>query len=316
MKRSQFRRLMAILLRTLNRQTARTIRQYGVPVTEAQRIEVAAALLPHIQRARIQSHDLGVQLLRAQARELRITPPEVQPIRPYERQAVVTLLENATRVERSPRARSQVTVDGSTPRRGRPQIDSAAPKVAVEVLDPVTRRQSRVTVEVTAQNRKDPQVVKAITVKVAAAAERHAQMPSREATTDAVEALPTEGRGEVIGWARVMTGAETCGFCSMLASRGPVFPSEKGARFVSKRSKRFDIREPKKFHDHCDCEVVLVRKGEDWVGREQFEALETLWKDNTGKATGMGKLKAFTAALNQERADGNADRFFVPNPDS
>jgi hypothetical protein len=305
---------MALLLRTLNRQTRRTIQQYGVPVTEEQRIEVATALLPHIQRARIQSHELGVQLLRAQARELRVVAPEVQPIRPYERQAVVTLLENATRVERTPRARSRVTVEGSTPRSRRPVIEPAAPKVAVEVLDPVTRRQSRVTIEVTPQNRKDPQVVKAITVKVAAAAERHAQMPSREATTDAVEAAP-ERPGAVIGWARIMTGDETCGFCAMLASRGPTFPSEHGAKFVSQRSKRFDIREPKLYHDDCDCEVVLVRQGEDWVGREQYEALEKIWKDNTKKTIGLGSLKAFTAALNQERADGNADRFYVARPD-
>lgn len=299
MKRSQFRRLMGILLRTLGRQTRRTIAQYGVPVTDAQRVEVATALLPHIQRARVQSHALGVQLLEAQADGMGMPMPEVAPVRPYERQAVVTALENVTRVEKPRRTGPSVTVTDDN------EIPDDAPRVSVTVLDPVTRRDSRVTVEVTEDNRRDPEVVKVVTDKAVAVVERHARMPSREAVTDAADAVD-EYRGAKIGWARVLTGAESCGFCQMLVSRGPVYRSEQTASRIGGSQKAY--------HDNCDCEVVLVREDQDWVGREEYEALEQLWASSTAGTNGKSALKAFTAALNQEIVDGTASRF-IADPD-
>lgn len=299
MKRSQFRRLMDILLRTLGRQTRRTIQQYGVPVTDAQRVEVATALLPHIQRARLQSHALGVQLLEAQADGMGMPMPSVQPPRPYERQAVVTVLENVTRIQPPQRTGPSVTVTDDN------EIPDDAPRVSVTVLDPVTRRDSRVTVEVTEENRRDPEVVKVVTDKAVAVVERHARMPSREAVTDAADAID-EYRGAKIGWARILTGVESCGFCSMLASRGPVYKSEQTASRIGGSQKAF--------HDNCDCETVLVREDEDWVGQEAFEELEKLWIAATLTTSGKASLKAFTAALNQEIANGDAGRF-VPDID-
>ena len=299
MKRSQFRRLMDILLRTLGRQTRRTIAQYGVPVTDAQRVEVATALLPHIQRARVQSHALGVQLLEAQADGMGMPMPEVAPVRPYERQAVVTALENVTRIEKPRRTGPSVTVTDDN------EIPDDAPRVSVTVLDPVTRRDSRVTVEVTEDNRRDPEVVKVVTDKAVAVVERHARMPSREAVTDAADAVD-EYRGAKIGWARVLTGAESCGFCQMLVSRGPVYRSEQTASRIGGSQKAY--------HDNCDCEVVLVREDQDWVGREEYEALEQLWASSTAGTNGKSALKAFTAALNQEIVDGTAGRF-IADPD-
>lgn len=282
MKRSQFRRLMDILLRTLGRQTRRTIAQYGVPVTDAQRVEVATALLPHIQRARVQSHALGVQLLEAQADGMGMPMPEVAPVRPYERQAVVTALENVTRVERPRRTGPSVTVTDDN------EIPDDAPRVSVTVLDPVTRRDSRVTVEVTEDNRRDPEVVKVVTDKAVAVVERHARMPSREVVTDAADAVD-EYRGAKIGWARVLTGVESCGFCQMLVSRGPVYRSEQTASRIGGSQKAY--------HDHCDCETVLVRDGEDWEGREEYERLEQVWMQSTVGASGQSALRAFTQAV-------------------
>lgn len=282
MKRSQFRRLMDILLRTLGRQTRRTIAQYGVPVTDAQRVEVATALLPHIQRARVQSHALGVQLLEAQADGMGMPMPEVAPVRPYERQAVVTALENVTRVEKPRRTGPSVTVTDDN------EIPDDAPRVSVTVLDPVTRRDSRVTVEVTEDNRRDPEVVKVVTDKAVAVVERHARMPSREAVTDAADAVD-EYRGAKIGWARVLTGAESCGFCQMLVSRGPVYRSEQTASRIGGSQKAY--------HDHCDCETVLVRDDEDWEGREEYERLEQIWMQSTVGASGQSALRAFTQAV-------------------
>lgn len=319
MTRSAFRRLMNLLLLRLGRQTRRTIRQYGVPVTDAQRVEVAQALLPHIQRARLQSHELGVQLLEAQADAMEVDLPPVPPPRPYERQAVVTVLENVTRVERPRRAGPTVEVTDDA-------VPDDAPRVSVTVLDPVTRRDSRVTVEVTEENRNDPEVVEVIAERVASVAERHARMPSREALTDTVESDEAEELGEIIGFARVLTGAESCGFCAMLAARGPIFPEKPSvgpvsreaasAFFVSSRSKRFNSNELKAYHNNCDCEVVLVREGEDWPGMDQYDALDRLWiKVTEGqRLSAEGARKAFAKAFREEVANGNGGRF-VPDVD-
>lgn len=282
LKRSRFRVLMDTLLRTMGRQTRRVIQQHGVPVTDAQRVEVAQALLPHIQRARLQSYELGVRLLEAQAEAMDMPTPPVQPVRPYERQAVVTMLENVTRIEQPRRTGPAVTVTDDN------DIPDDAPRVSVTVLDPATRRSSRVSVEVTEDNRRDPEVVKVIAEKVQAVAERHARMPSREALTDAVDAVD-EYRGAKIGWARVLTGAESCGFCQMLVSRGPVYRSEQTASRIGSSQKAY--------HDRCDCEISLVREDEEWEGREEYERLERIWMQSTVGTSGHAALRAFTQAV-------------------
>lgn len=337
MNQSRFRRLVALLMKTLGRQVRRTIRTQGVPITAEQRADVAAALLPHIRRARAQSHALGVQMLEPQARALGIVTPPARPVRPYNRQAVETMLENVTNMHPRP-SRARVTVDSDAPE------DVRGPRVTVAALDPVTRRRARVTVDVTEENRRDPQVVKAVTARLEAAAERHARMPSREALTDALEATPivplraspdedpeadfvwddddllspddvNAGRAAIIGWARVLTGAESCPWCAMLASRGPVFNSERDALYITSRSERFDSRELKKYHDNCDCEIVMVREGVDWNGREQYEALEQLWIESTLDTSGDDSVKAFAQAFNQRAADGDIDQFIAEFPD-
>lgn len=290
---------MDALLRTMRRQVRNAVVQQGVPVTLEQREQLASVMLPAIRRARAQSHALGAQILETQAQALEIPTPPVQPVRRYERQAVVTMLENVTLVsDRSSNA--TVTVDDPG------EATERRPRVSVTVVDPESRRSSRVSVEVTEDNRRDPEVVKVIADKVQAVAERHARMPSREALTDAVES-DDDDDGPEIGWARVLTGAESCGFCAMLASRGPVYKSKKSASDAGGV-------DGKAYHDNCDCEVVLVREDQDWVGREEYEALEHLWASSTAGTNGKSALKAFTAALNQEIVDGTAGRF-IADPD-
>ncbi|BDQ19756.1 hypothetical protein RQN9TF_11140 [Rhodococcus qingshengii] len=299
MKRSRFRVLMDALLRTMRRQVRNAVVQQGVPVTLEQRERLASAMLPAIRRARAQSHTLGAQMLETQAQALEIPTPPVQSVRRYERQAVVTMLEDVTLVsDRSSNA--TVTVDDPG------EVAERRPRVSVTVVDPESRRSSRVSVELTEDNRRDPEVVKVIADKVQAVAERHARMPSREALTDAVES-DDDDDGPKIGWARVLTGAESCGFCAMLASRGPVYKSKKSASDAGGV-------DGKAYHDNCDCEVVLVREDQDWVGREEYEALEQLWASSTAGTNGKTALKAFTAALNQEIVDGTAGRF-IADPD-
>lgn len=52
-----------------------------------------------------------------------------------------------------------------------------------------------------------------------------------------------------VSWARIPTGAHTCAFCYMLASRGAVYGTEDAA---------------KKSHGKCDCVISPVRGDDDW----------------------------------------------------
>lgn len=58
-----------------------------------------------------------------------------------------------------------------------------------------------------------------------------------------------------LGWARVPSGADTCAFCRMLASRGAVYTSEARAKFG---------KSGRKYHGKCDCGVVVVRGPHDY----------------------------------------------------
>lgn len=73
-----------------------------------------------------------------------------------------------------------------------------------------------------------------------------------------------------VGWARVLTGRTSCGFCVMLASRGPVYSS---ARHAGKGG----AGGRDKFHNNCDCMVVPVYKSTDWTGRREFEELREFY---------------------------------------
>lgn len=88
--------------------------------------------------------------------------------------------------------------------------------------------------------------------------------------------------GRPRGWARVLTGARSCWFCVMCASRGPVYRSAKSAG---------DNKGPwNSYHDHCDCKVVPVFDHRNWEGVEQYRQLEKMWRDVTWKKRD-GKLR-------------------------
>lgn len=135
---------------------------------------------------------------------------------------------------------------------------------------------------------------------------------------------PTGGR-LLRGWARVATGAETCAWCLMLVSRGPVYLDASTAgldldsdhalhMWHSKESidqYSMDIDDlMEQWHDGCDCKVVPVFKNEGWFGQEaEHRALE-LWKEATREAKRLrrdgasihthGKDKGEELTFNQE----------------
>lgn len=101
-----------------------------------------------------------------------------------------------------------------------------------------------------------------------------------------------------VGWARVLQGRWSCGFCIMLASRGPVYSSADAAKYVAapvgeksreggflSRKARAELRKknPRAFHEHCDCIVVPVFDPENWSGRAEQQRLAKFYRDTVEK---------------------------------
>lgn len=102
----------------------------------------------------------------------------------------------------------------------------------------------------------------------------------------------------VRGWARVATGAETCAWCLMLISRGPVYTAASGGLSQADESDVLqwfqggdlseyfeDIDEyMDEWHPGCDCKVVPVFKLDDWPGLDAQKRAEELWIDASNEA--------------------------------
>lgn len=102
---------------------------------------------------------------------------------------------------------------------------------------------------------------------------------------DTITTTTTRSR-QALGWARVTDG-DPCYFCAMLASRGPVYNSERSATRTEDAGA---------FHDHCGCtaEPVFSRDAE-WPGKAREYA--DLWARTTKGLSGRDAVNAFRAAI-------------------
>lgn len=147
-------------------------------------------------------------------------------------------------------------------------LNPAAPGIGVEHLDPESQKQARQIVRAW-QHPEDPAVVERFIDELAASTSRHVKSASRDLVTDTA-------RLNRAGWARQLTGAESCPFCAMLVSRGAVY-SRETANFQT--------------HNHCDCTATLVRAADDdYPGKEQARVLAGLYRAAGGNLTKLGKL--------------------------
>lgn len=124
-----------------------------------------------------------------------------------------------------------------------------------------------------------------------------------------------------VGWARVATGQETCAFCLMLVSRGPVFESAEDAGSKVSDEDALDILDSglpmdqklqelmHRWHPGCDCLVVPVFDTQNWEGREDYLRAKEIWKNTTKNFTGVDKLNAFRRAV--ERGEILPEEFAV-----
>lgn len=261
----------------LSKQIRRLIFLRGAPATAAEREALAMELFPLVQRERVESYRFAQAMLIAEAKRLEVPQIPSRQMRPYKPDALVKVLERAT------------------------GVGEQGQRVEVRMMDPETRRTSRQRVTVTERNQSDPVVVKQVAERVSRVTVRHAQQAGRELVEDTADAAD-----EKVGWARVLTGAENCAFCALLVSRGPTYSSKNAASVVvSRRAKR---KVGAEYHDNCDCYPVLVVKGKDWEGREEYERLEKLWIDSTKRVYGKAKVKAFAQAWRADQAQRQQDQ--------
>lgn len=113
-------------------------------------------------------------------------------------------------------------------------------------------------------------------------------------------------------WARMLTGAENCGFCVMLASRGPVYESATAAG----RQRASDLYDTKvtsfvnDYHTNCDCLVVPIYEFVDWAGHDQVKKLREFYKEAIENAdwdrisSDNPNLAAVEQALRRMRKEG------------
>lgn len=142
----------------------------------------------------------------------------------------------------------------------------------VEVFDTKTQSLQRKSVPPAAYPGEE-EMLEEVGRRITAAAGRH----SRQASRDTVIRAAVQNR---VGWARQLAGAENCGFCAMLASRGAVY---------SKETVNF------RTHDNCDCTATIVIPGEMWAGEVESIRLSSIWGDTRNLKDFTKKYRELTS---------------------
>lgn len=141
-----------------------------------------------------------------------------------------------------------------------------------EALDKGLREAVKHRLDALAEDDDVPQVLIEEAVEVA---DRHGKDAGRQGEIDAAR-----HDRRALGYARRLTGAYNCAFCTMLASRGPVYRSADAALIRHEGRGRSGVATGEPFHNNCDCEVVPVFDRDDWEGRDQYLELSRLWDEH------------------------------------
>lgn len=259
---------------------------HGVPVTVGQVEQLVDILYPRIirmRRASWQGHvvELGRQ---AAAAGVEIKP---EPIRPYPRKALFDAIAEVSRL--SP--------------------DSS--KLHVMMLDEESRRRVMQPVTPDFSNRGDTAVKARVASELGRRVGRHVVDAGRSAVSDSAHngsARFKSGRPARVGYARVLSGRESCAFCAMLASRGPVYSKDTVVR----------RRDGRRYHDGCDCIPVLVVDGEPWEGQAEAEALYSRWRELTWEngRIAPNQFKKWQQAVSAGQLDAKLYSPFYSSPES
>lgn len=239
------------------------------------------ALYPSVYRGRMDAYRLAEQFYRAErVRQLgRVEGAEVIqfPRRNYPPEALDAALSDAVKIQ----------LDGLDPDEYEPTIFIPDDVLGEDVFVPDDdANDDGVFVPATGtpvQNLPEPvplpdpdpmpeqviQIPPALANETLRVIERHVEDAARQAIVDAARHDP-----DAVGYARVATGAETCAFCLMLVSRGPVYKSADTALL------RDGTDEP--YHNNCDCKAVPVFDQSNWPGRDEYLEALRIWREQGG----------------------------------
>lgn len=126
-----------------------------------------------------------------------------------------------------------------------------------------------------------PDFAEATLARVIEVADRFVKAQPRRTIVENVRRDPAGAR-----YARVPSGATTCGFCLTLASRGAVYATEASAG--------------EHYHGHCDCVPTPVWTDSDLPEGYDLEALQRTYRDAKRQTDG-GSLKEVTSVLDANR---------------
>lgn len=118
------------------------------------------------------------------------------------------------------------------------------------------------------------------------ATDKYVKQPGRDA-------IAWNADREGVLWARVPSGAKTCAWCLILASRDAVYLSEQSAET------KYD---GEAYHGFCDCQAVPLHGGDDYPEGYlpgDFYDMYTIARD----AAGSGDMKDIAAAMRREFPD-------------
>ena len=325
-----FRALMGTILRTFRRRLSDvTAPLQGKPVTLSEK-ELAEAITPLVWAARRQAWAATALFLRGQARKHGADEAWIPPQPGYSPDSVRYVVRSSKALSGKPEAFKalQGQLSSHVYAVSRRTINDAvedAPDVAELLgslddlaadLDSFSKEQAaQVEREVKKHERKRRprrnwvDVFDEVADRVDQAIkelESEGMLPQKYRDSEALKNLPDKYRrskdGTLIArpfaWARVVHPSKNgpCGFCAMLASRGPVYKTSETAGV------RLD-----RYHLNCRCESVPVFTSRAWPGKEQHARYERLYNEvvKDHDLHGHEALRAMNKRLYQEQRRRN-----------
>lgn len=325
-----FRALLATIARTFQRRLGDTTAPLqGKPVTLSEK-ELGEAITPLVWAARRQAWAATALFLRGQARAHGANEAWIPPQPGYSPDSVRYAIRSAKARTGKPEAFKalQGELTSHVYAASRRTINDAvedAPDVA-ELLDDLERiaddlegfskgQVEQIEREVEKHERKRRPRRNWVDVfdevadrvdKAIKELEAEGMLTQKYRDSEALKDLPDKYRrskgGTLIArpfaWARVVTPSKNgpCGFCAMLASRGPVYKTSKTAGVGVNR-----------FHNNCRCVCVGVYTSRAWPGKEQHARFEQLYNEvvKAHDLHGREALRAMNRRLYQEQRRRN-----------
>ncbi|WP_280442937.1 hypothetical protein [Nocardia brasiliensis] len=263
------------------------VRLFLADPTPAARASLVELLLPHLLSARERAYQAGVQFLEAQRRWQGFPQAAVVPeIREYEPRFLDRAIVNA--LENYPNAAERALV--GTVIKHAEQAARAVPRDSARLYNGGARSPS--TAALTVLHDAD-----------SLTSEDHGEFgddnephdladDDDEDEDDELQAdeddETDEDTDDVQGWARILTGAESCAFCVTAAGRGAVY---------STREDAIENASGEAYHVDCDCITVPVFDRDAWPGWAQARELEALYIQATTRYPDTPKLNAVRRLL-------------------